>query len=134
MDPLPKLQNYYKLQTPYSITLNPVDRYQYHGFEDRYQKFRRNAYSRIASLKQNLMLYIEISEPHQMILQGKAGPRLHMHGTIQFDNKDDLRRFLLSGLYLLTRWTSVDIDTIADPKIWLRYMTKQRLLQKPRLI
>jgi len=125
--------SYYEVNKTYSITLNPIDKYQYLGNPDRYNKFRTMVYHEISKLRQSINLWIEISEPHQMILQGKSGPRLHMHGTIKFISEFNIVDFLVNGIYKLTRWTSVDIDTIEDSDIWHAYCTKQSILPKPKI-
>lgn len=126
--------NYYTTQTPYAITINPIDKYQFVGRPNREYLFSNLILSIVQPMKHNLILYKEISEPHQMVLQGKLGPRLHLHGVITFDSKTKLKQFLLHDMYSLLRIASVDIDTIEDLDHWLSYCSKQSLLQKPRLI
>jgi len=127
------LQNYYKCNTMYSVTLNPVDKYQYFGKVNRLRLFRSYCYEQLLATNYRYEYFIELSEPRGMKTQGYNGPRLHMHGTISFSTPKELGGFLMTGLYDLLRWTSVDIDTILNKVIWDKYISKQHLIRKNRL-
>ncbi len=75
-------KNYFKTNTKYSITLNPIDKHQYFGSAKRYILFRAYIYEQLLSLTCEYQLYIEISEPHGMHTQGYTGPRLHLHARV----------------------------------------------------
>ncbi len=126
--------NFYQIGKRYSITLNPPDKYQFvsKGY-DRFSTFRNFVYGQVLASRFEYELFIEISEPHEFQKQGYLGPRLHMHGYVCFRTRKELREFLLYGYYKLTRWTSVDIDTIDDNKKWYSYCTKQKLIKNNRL-
>ncbi len=126
--------NFYKINKRYSITLNPIDKYQFVSkMGNRFNTFRNFVYGEALAIKYKYEWFIEISEPHEFKKQGYYGPRLHIHGYMEFRNKKELAEFLLFGYYKLTRWASVDIDTIEDNKIWYDYCTKQKLFKKNRL-
>ncbi len=131
--PIKAKENYYKLDTYYSITINPIDKYQFYTNPTRFERFRNFVYENMISTKMEYELYIEISEPHGMKTQGYTGPRLHLHGYLLFRNGTELRQFLLSGYYKLLRFASVDIDTIADRQVWKTYCTKQHLFHNRRI-
>ncbi len=126
------IDNFYKLHTWYSFTLNPIDKHQFFGKVDRYMKFRNFVYENLFILA-NYEAFIELSEPRGFSIQGYSGPRLHIHGKLKFDTKSELAKFLLLSFYSLTRWTSVDIDTIDDSDWWYKYCTKQRIFKNNRL-
>ncbi len=128
-----QLTQFYKPYDWYSITLNPIDKHQYFGKENRYQRFRSFVYEQFFELKCAYTFKIEISEPRGMKTQGYNGPRLHLHGRIRFKNNKEVAKFLLDTYYKLLRWTSVDIDSIEDIVIWDAYCDKQRLWKKDRL-
>jgi len=126
-------QCYFKLNTLYSITLNPSDKYQFHNtpYLLRYKKFRNYLYEQLLPITCKYTIYIELSEPHQNITSGNIGPRLHAHGLLEFTKKKQLTKFLLSDMYRLLRTMYVDIDTVESLPIWLKYCTKQQLLPHP---
>lgn len=126
-------ENYYKINTKYSITLTPIDKYQYFGKPNRYNKFHNFVYEQFICNAYEHELFIEVSEPRGFHKQGYSGPRLHLHGYILFRNKKELANFLMDGYYRLTRWAGTDIDTIEDEKKWYSYCTKQRLFKKDRI-
>lgn len=125
--------NFYKINTNYSVTLNPVDKYQFFGRIDRYQKFHTFMYDNFLSFVGKYELFIEISEPRGMKIQGYGGPRLHLHGTISFKSKKQIKWFLLYGYYKILRYSSFDIDTIDDLTKWRIYCTKQTILKHNRI-
>lgn len=121
-----------ELNKMYSLTLNPVDKYQFYGQDLRLLKFRNFVYEQLLTLAGDYTLVVELSEPLGMKTQGYTGPRLHMHGVIVFRKKEQLYKFLLTDYYKLTRWTSIDIDTIDDITVWMDYILKQDLVPKKR--
>ncbi len=127
-----KTKNFYEILTKYSITLNPVDKHQYFGKLNRLRLFQNFLYEQLITFKGEYEVFIELSEPHSMKTQGYSGPRLHAHGYILFRTRKELSHFLLLGYYKLTRWTSVDIDTISDFTKWHTYYTKQHLIKHNR--
>lgn len=130
------LDPYYVKDKLYSITLNPTDKYQYFGKIGRFKLFRSFIFQEIQHWSQmgiDYELYIEISEPRGMKVPPYRGPRLHLHGYINFKTISSIGYFLSLGYYKLLKFTSVDIDTIADPKAWLSYCKKQHLFKNNRL-
>ncbi len=127
------LENYYKLCKWYSITLNPIDKYQYFNSPNRFKRFKSFIYEQLLTFPAKYELFIEISEPHGMHTQGYSGPRLHLHGKIQFNTNKDRYMFLSNGYYKLLRFCSVDIDTIDDLRKWYKYCTKQHIFKLNRL-
>ncbi len=115
---------YLKVGVPYQLNLNPPDRYQYLGKANRLYLFRNFVYTQFLSFIWDYTMFIEISEP-QTMKQGDAGPRLHLHGIIEFGDADEIKQFLLHDYYKLTRWTRIHIDTIADLSHWIDYCSKQ---------
>ncbi len=125
--------NFYKVNTWYSFTLNPSDKFQFYGKMDRLKRFRNFFYELFLSIKFTYEVFIEISEPRGMQRDTYKGPRLHMHGKVRFETSKQLGTFLLIDFYKFTRVALVDIDTISDPLVWYQYCTKQRLFKKNRL-
>ncbi len=127
---------FYEPNKTYAITLNPIDKHQFFHRVDRYQRFRSFVFEQMFDVdRNNFDLYIELSEPRGMIIQGKSGPRYHMHGTIKWRTYGELRRFLSNDYYKLLRWTSVDIESIDDLQLWHGYCTKQsELIPKQKII
>lgn len=124
-----KPTGFYKINTIYSVTLNPTDKYQFFGNELRFRKFRNFVYEHTIGLHCDFNLIIEISEPHEFKIAQYKGPRLHLHGTLYFANTKCLGKFLMHDYYKLLRWTSVDIDTIDNLDTWHDYMMKQHLIK-----
>lgn len=109
----------------YALNLNPVDKYQFAGKSDRWNRFVNFVYEQLLTWEYDYYLFIEISEP-TTAKQGDLGPRLHLHGTIEFENNKQVFDFLLNKMYQLTRWCRVHIDTIEDMETWMNYCTKQQ--------
>lgn len=116
----------------YSMTLNPNDKYQYPGKQDRMQLFRNTYYGIFVGWTDtNYLFYTELSEPKNV--NGTIGPRLHLHGFIKFTTNAAIKRFLLHEHYKLNRIGIVDIDTIDDQEYWKKYCKKQQhiIMEKP---
>ncbi len=126
------IENFFKVNTWYSLTLNPPNKHQFLGHVDRFKRFRNFCYENLFILK-SYEMFIEISEPRGFHIKGYEGPRLHLHGRVRFNSNKELAQFLLNGYYKLLRWSSVDIDTINDADTWSAYCTKQHLFKKARL-
>ena len=124
-----RLIPFFKTGTLYSITINPVDRFQFFGNPLRLQKFRSHVYEAFLPLECKYRLFIELSEPNGFKTSGYKGPRLHCHGIINFPKKKHLLSFLMDYYYRILRTMSVDIDTISDKEYWLNYCTKQNLIE-----
>ncbi len=130
---------YYKLNTPYSITINFKDSYQFFNNINRVRKVKRllhdilfNGYVKLHNIIYEL--HMEVSEPRGFHTAGYAGPRLHFHGTIEFKYRADLQYFLLFQYRAILKVGSVDIDTIEDSSVWKEYCTKQDILRVHPLI
>lgn len=125
-------EQYYKVGQLYSITLNPINRYQYFGTKNRFRLFKNRFYEEIQSINGQHYLVIEISEPRGMKVgnDNYYGPRLHAHGVIYFKSNKQICKFLLHDYTRLLRYTSLDIDICNDKDKWHKYIHKQ-LLFKP---
>lgn len=117
----------------YAITIAPTDQWQYFGQLKRIKLFSDKFYEQFFMFQSDDIDYyfnIELSEPR---CKSVNGPRLHLHGVIQFKTNKGIRDFLISQYYSLTRYGMVDIDSIDDIKFWNKYIHKQILIiqQKP---
>lgn len=135
----------YRNGIKYSFTFN---------FNNDHQYFNSNSANRIheifKSYKSILLcldncssysLYPEFSTPnstsslskkktHQIMGHGygNTGCRFHVHGTIQFN---DVMNFYIVDYINLLKYGLFEIDTIDDPKLWLRYCTKDKEIMEP---
>lgn len=109
----------------YTFNYNPEDSRQYWNQDDRVMKFYKYHKQFVfGNLNCYFLLRMEIS---------KLG-RLHYHGIIRWDNKEILYKFLVENVHQLTLNGTFEIDTIADPKEWDRYMSKQTMIPIEYLI
>lgn len=125
----PNLNVYYG-KGYYSVTINPDDKHQYLAHSDRLQKFRNYANELLLPLAPLGIEYkfnIELSEPRDCQCTS-IGPRLHLHGVLHFCSKKSVRQFLLNEFYRITRSSYMELDTIDDPGIWIKYCEKQQLI------
>lgn len=126
---------------PFAITIAPCNEKQYitpqnKDNRNRYQLFRAYWARYIEKLSLHnviLRMTIEISEPFNC-KKDSIGPRLHLHGTIEFKTRNGLQNFLLYEYQKLLNYNHIDIDTIDDSDYWDRYCTKQHILPKDRHI
>ncbi len=125
----------YQLHIPYAVTITPCDKYQFAGRVDRFNRFRNCWYEEFLTLKCKYEMFIEISEPldQKMLMKGTLGPRLHIHGIIQFKTKRELGEFLLSTVYRWLRMANVYIHSISESEVWDSYYQKQTLFKRNRL-
>lgn len=130
---LKKLQPYYKLNTPYALTVNPNNKRQYNNNADRWAKVRNYLYELIMGCQCYYDMYMEISEPYGERIDAYQGPRIHMHGVIIFRSKKELAQFLLFDSYRINRESTTNISTIDDVEYWYKYCTKQKIFKKNRL-
>ncbi len=131
VDPVndPPNENFYQVGKKYSVTLNPPNCHQYFGKPLRFSLFYDFVNTHLVQMGGRYVFYIELSEPRGFKPCGEfMGPRLHLHGIVYFETKEQLRMFLESGYYSLTRWTSTDMDTIDDLPKWKEYIRKQRVV------
>jgi len=125
-------EQFYKLGQWYAITICPMDKYQFFHSQSRYIKFHNFWYEQLLSLS-NYELFIEISESRNQIKQGTSGPRLHLHGKIQFKSKKHLQNFLLYKLHALLKLSMLEITKLNDSTSWYIYCKKQTLFPNNRL-
>lgn len=124
---------FYRIKQPYSITINPMDKFQYLGKPNRIISFRNFIYEKLISWVDHDIDYyfkMELSEPHQNLKQGYSGSRYHLHGIIVFKTTNALHWFLEQQIYKVCRYAHLDIDTIADISQWVEYMQKQKIIPK----
>ncbi len=126
-------KSFYKVGEIYSITLNPSNDYQFFNRIDRLGLVKE-LYTKQLKIGQlvhhniQYKLYVEISEPRGSCKCKYDGPRVHFHGTVTFKTKNDLTYFLLFQFRRICKLGTLDIDTIKDKKHWLKYCTKQHIL------
>lgn len=119
----------------YAVTINPSDKHQYFGKNDRLKLFRNFLHEQLLQLSQwkiGYALCLELSEPKSNSQCSKNGPRLHVHGIIRFTSTLSIKNFLLMGVYNITRYANYDIDTIDDMQIWYDYCHKQQHIMKEK--
>lgn len=115
---------FYKKGVTYSITINPDDSYQYWKRHSRVALWHKASFEKMSMLDGKGIqyeLYPDISLP---VDSGKGrDPRLHWHGTITFEHHLAILYWLLAWREM-SEWCYINIDTIADEKVWHRYCTK----------
>lgn len=129
----------FKTHQPLAITIAPCNNKQYIepkniDQSNRYQSFRAYWHKKLEKLSlHNIYINatIEISEPLNC-KKDSIGPRLHLHGTIEFTTRQAIQKFLLYEYHNLLKLNIIDIDTIEDPLKWHQYCTKQHILPKDR--
>lgn len=115
----------------YSITLNPADKYQFLGQANRLQKFRNminEMFLHYPEIGIDYVMNIELSEPRGNLIHYSAGPRLHLHGTINLRTNKSVYNWLIVEINKLLKYGNLDIDTIDNLDIWYTYCTKQKTL------
>lgn len=113
------------LDVPYTFTFNPSNAYQRWNHEDRLK------------LMQNWMILVFSVIPAK--IKGKIEisrmGRIHFHGTITFPSTtphtgcsayENVSNFYVDHVGNLTDKGAVEIDTIADPKVWDEYCCKSQ--------
>lgn len=126
----PTLEPKYNTTDYYAITIQPSDKLQFHGKKPlaKIQHVRQHFYSLMLECQIPYYINLEISEPIGSLSDKSTGGRLHYHGIIKFDNKSQIRSFLLEYQYKLLRQSRVEISKIADKDAWLNYINKQQLI------
>jgi len=120
-----------------TFTLNPSDKWQYFGSSDRLEKVRNLLHEEVhlrlsaGAVKNTRIDYwycLELSEP-RVHDATQSGPRIHLHGIIGFPTMAAYRVWLLRYQYELTRFSRIEIDTIDDINVWIKYCRKQNYLK-----
>jgi len=106
-----------ELHKQYAITINPRDERQYF-----LKPLRLNLF--VDDLNKMLSRWPDAIDYFMQLEVSKTG-RLHTHGWVQFDTYDAVAKFYVDTLPRLRALTNVEIDTIADSKVWIAYYTKQ---------
>jgi len=124
---------FYLVDTVYSITINPENRYQYFLKPDRIKLCKKTVESLLYSgsgVLHNITytLHMEISEPRGALKNGYDGARLHFHGIVSFPHKSDILYFLMVVQRMLCKIGNIKIDTCPDIEVWHKYCAKQKLL------
>lgn len=124
----------------YTFNVNPEDKYQYftapkrhvteNGRLEQFEIYWRSMFDSITEHNIGLYLQTELSEPITGQSKNQSS-RLHFHGYIEFEDIHSLKWFLLYGTVLLSRVSTYEIDTIADPDHWYGYVHKQKFLGLP---
>lgn len=103
----------------YTFTYCPVDSRQYFNAGVNRERYFKKHMSELFSTDQYVGIHIwcrpEVS---------RSG-RLHLHGTIEFTDKDCIKRFYINIIHDLLEYAKVEIDTIGDMKDWHNYLNKQ---------
>lgn len=126
---------FYEAKKWYAITIAPDDNLQWFLRPERCRKSFNLFNERLlnySKLDIEYCLWQELSEP----IVGKriAGTRIHYHGIIRFRSERGLRAWLTLKFNELTRNCIIDIDTIDDMDIWIKYCTKmQHIVKTPKL-
>lgn len=120
---------FYLIGTLYAVTLNPCDVHQYILKPDRKTKIKTLYREILETCNCRYHFKMEFSEPFGMRLKDYYGPRLHMHGLIRFDNKEQLHDFLFKTFHLLCKYGTLDIDICNDPSVWMEYINKQKIIK-----
>lgn len=102
------------VDTVYSITINPSDKYQFWNNPKRLLRFHAKAIE---------MLPLDFIEGH-LFLEISPNGRLHYHGYIRIL---DPLNFLLLHVKRLEEYSHYEIDTIQDISDWLAYCMKQQV-------
>lgn len=113
----------------YALTFNPHDTYQFVDSSERFTRFQNlvNELLLDALDKYDIpyVFYIELSEPMECNYLS-LGPRLHIHGTVEFKKSEQVFNFLLSSMYQFTRYGIIKLKEITDEEKWENYCMKQQ--------
>jgi len=120
---------FYLIGTLYAVTLNPCDVHQYILKPDRKTKIKTLYREILETCNCRYHFKLEFSEPRGMRVKDYFGPRLHFHGLIRFDNKEQLHDFLFKTYHMLCKYGSLDIDICNDPSVWMDYINKQKIIK-----
>jgi len=106
-----------KINTPYAITINPNDNFQYIGL---------TTVQRLKTFRNTQEIFLErLFSPNSIYkfnIEVSAKGRLHLHGVIKVK---DIQSFYVFAIPQLLTKSMVEIDTLNDRTIWDRYCTKQ---------
>lgn len=120
------IQVFYVPGKLYSITICPEE--QYTAFNQiglRYERYVDKV-RKVLSMMEGIdyVLWTEISEPLKLTPSGSKMTRLHMHGIIQINS---VQQWLLKDINVLySRLGIVDLDTIDNVPLWIKYCKKQQ--------
>lgn len=120
---------FYAIGVLYAVTFNPCDTHQYILKPDRKTKIKTVYREILETCNCKYYLKLEFSEPRGMRTKDFFGPRLHFHGFLRFDNKEQLHDFLFKTYHLLCKYGTSDIDLVNDPAIWWDYIHKQKIIK-----
>jgi len=120
---------FYSIGTLYAVTLNPCDVHQYILKPDRRTKIKTMYREILDTCNCKYHFKLEFSEPRGMRVKDYFGPRLHFHGIMRFDNKEQVYEFLNKTFHLLCKYGTVDIDICNDLTVWLEYINKQKVIK-----
>ncbi len=117
----------------YSVTINPENSKQYANSPERFQKVVNFLHEKLMALKEfniEYVMYLEISEGSSKSADkfyiGDVVTRIHGHGTIEFKYNKSIKWFLLHGLKILSKDSSVLISHLIDEDNWTEYCQKQQ--------
>lgn len=131
---LNSLEPKYNLDDYYAITIQPDNKIQFLGNKPhaRIIKFRQHFYSLLQDCKIPYYLNMEISEPVGSLDNKSSGGRLHYHGIITFDKKQDILSWLLEYQYKLLRQARLEISKIHKDhrQTWWNYIHKRQLISE----
>ncbi len=125
------MKTFYRLHTKYAVTITPSDTYQFNKKVDRLTKFiniMNEKFIHYPSIGIHYKFYIELSEPGE-VYESK-GPRLHLHGWVEFKSHRAIKQWLLYEIYNISVYAHFKIGPITDMTIWDKYCTKQQHIIK----
>lgn len=120
---------YYKLDTIYTLSLNPSEHHQFLGKPNRLRLFHAHMREVYSALTCEYETYIEVSEPYGKQQHGYLGPLLHTHGVIRFKTHTQLLTFMLLSYHHLCKYGRIEIGKSTDE--WSHYCTKQHIIPRP---
>lgn len=122
------LDLFYVKGKEYAITIQPDDKVQFYGEDQRlhefYEYYRHKLERLMCDVNDfNYWFQIEYSEPHGSVTG--MGPRLHLHGIIYLKSRKSVWRWLSLIMPDMLQHARLEISNLNDKKAWLNYCKKQ---------
>lgn len=116
----------FRPNTPYTITINPQE--QYEKYNDRIDRVIKLVKRKLDIITFQYVLFVECSSP--LSATKCRFPRIHFHGVIHFENVNQIKRWYNEDYFKLDDLGYFEIDTLQDPEIWYKYITKEQDIMK----